>query len=102
MRREGEFVTRKNLRHLLLRRRNERIAETRDDQWPTVIYLHPETHAELLTDGDPHEQQTMDFVGGTFMRIPLVEDTRVAAGDFIVDWPPPLFGHPAPKEPTDD
>jgi hypothetical protein len=90
-----ELVSRRALRHLILRRRNERIAAQRDDQWPVTIYCHPETHADLLTDGDPLEQMTMDFLGGTFMRIPLLEDQRLAPGEFVVDWPPPLFGHNA-------
>lgn len=85
-------VSRRNLRHLITRRRNERIAELRDDRWPLTIYCHVDTQRELIVDGDPTEAHTItDIEGKEFMGIPLVgtytDDAGVGPGQFAVVWP---------------
>jgi hypothetical protein len=82
------LVTRKNVRHLIVRRRNERIAAGGPDfdDWPVAIHMHPETRDDLLMDRDGHEQHTMDFEGSTFLRIPVVVDDTLAPGEFALRW----------------
>lgn len=82
-----ELVSRRAVRHELIRRRNERIAAVRDDRWPVAIYLHPETRAEVLMDGDPAEASVVDFEGKEFMRIPLITDESLDRGVFRLQWP---------------
>lgn len=82
------LVTRKNVRHLLVRRRNERIAvggPTFDD-WPTAMHVHPETLEDLLLDPDGQERNTIDFEGREFMRIPIVQDPSLEPGEFALRW----------------
>jgi len=82
------YVTRSNVRHLLVRRRNERIAlggPTFDD-WPLAIHMHSETLEDLLLDGDGTEAHTIDFEGREFMNIPIVEDDSLEPGEFALRW----------------
>lgn len=83
------MLTRKALRNLLLRRRNERIAESRDDRSPVLLRMHPATCAELELDGDPEEFETMrvnaEFT--EFAGIPIVQDPSLSFGQVEVDWP---------------
>jgi hypothetical protein len=80
-------VSRRAVRHELIRRRNERIAELRDDRWPLMLYMHPRTLDELLMDPDPAEASVIDFEGREFMRIPLVGDPALEPGVFRLQWP---------------
>lgn len=81
------YVTRANVRHLVVRRRNERIsADPRADDWPTAIHMHPETLADLLLDGDGREANTVDFEGREFMGFPIVEDGSLEPGEFALRW----------------
>lgn len=81
------MLTRRAVRHHLIRLRNARIAASRDEAWPLRLHMHPLTLAELLMDGDPHERHVIDFEGKAFMRIPIVEDVRLAQGAVEVVWP---------------
>lgn len=93
-------VSRKALRHELLRLRNARVARLRDDREPLLVAAHPDTITELLIDSDPHEHLAMDFEGKVFMGVPLHGDPRLPAGVFEVSWPDaPLGGPPAPDGP---
>jgi len=89
-----DLVSRRNLRHLIMRRRNERIAELRDDRFPVEILMHRETLEDLRADGDPDEYATLDFEGTVFMGIAVqaqyTEDGGPGPGEFVVAWPPPL------------
>ena len=82
-----EVLSRKALRHMLVRRRNERIAELRDDRWPLRLVMAPETLEELLVDSDPLEQRTLDFEGWEFAGIPLSTRAGMERGLVAVDWP---------------
>lgn len=82
-----EFVTRRALRHVITRRRNERIAELRDEAWPLYLVMHPDTRSEILIDDDPDEQRTIDFEGKAFMSIPIITDPSVELGLFELQWP---------------
>jgi hypothetical protein len=81
-------LTRRNLRHALMRRRNERIAAAgpRYDEPPAELFLSPATREDLLKDGDPDEAKTIDFLGEMFCGVPLIEDGRLAKGQFVVRW----------------
>ena len=82
-----EEVSRRALRHLLLRRRNERIAA--DPQAAVAVRLlrmHPDTWDDLRLDPDPSERDTIDFEGRTFCGVPVAEDLSLAAGVVEVDW----------------
>ncbi len=82
------LVTRKNVRHLIVRRRNERIAiggPTFDD-WPTAIHVHYDTLDDLLLDPDGQEHSTIDFEGSQFMRIPLITDPSLEPGEIALRW----------------
>lgn len=84
---EDELVSRRNLRHLLTRRRNERIsARVTDDGWPVAIYMHPDTASELALDSDPEEEHTLDFEGKVFMETPIVQDPSLERGVFVIQW----------------
>lgn len=84
-----EALTRRGLRHALIRRRNARIAGFRlDDSWPLVLRMSSETRSAVLVDGDPAEQGTVDFEGRLFMGIPILVDEALGFGDVAVDWPP--------------
>lgn len=86
-----EYVSRRAVRHLIVRARNARIAaEERDDRWPLQIVMAPSTLSELQVDGDPQEAHTLDFEGLEFMGIPLVADPEMLAGEFELRWPAPL------------
>jgi len=89
-----EFVSRRAVRHLVLRRRNERVAADRDDRWPVLISVHPDTREELLIDSDPDELRTIDFEGHEFMGIPLQGDPSVEPGQIVLRWP---AGAPDPE-----
>lgn len=84
-----EFLTRKAVRHRLVRLRNERIATTRDDAWPLQMLMAHTTHEELLVDGDGGEQHTLDFEGRAFMNVPITVDDRLAHGVIQLVWPTP-------------
>lgn len=88
-------VSRRALRHHLLRLRNGRVAQLRDDRLPVLITAHPDTISEVLMDSDPHERHTVDFEGKAFMGVPLLGDARLEAGVFEVRWPE---GPPAGRE----
>ncbi len=84
---EDELVSRRNLRHLLTRRRNERIsARQTDNGWPVTVYAHPDTISELSVDNDPEEAHTMDFEGKLFMQSPLIGDPSLERGVFVIEW----------------
>lgn len=82
-----DLLTRRNVRHELIRRRNERIVADRDDRWPLAIFMHPETVHEVLMDADPAEAHTLDFEGKFFMNVPLIGDERLAPGEVRLQWP---------------
>lgn len=81
-------VSRRNVRHALMRAHNRRVGELRDDRWPLALHACRRTVDELLLDGDPAEAQTVDSLGMRFLGIPLEVDPRLAAGEFTVVWPP--------------
>lgn len=84
----SDTVSRKALRHLIMRRRNERIvADQRAVEMPAVIHLHPDTRDEILMDNDPNEMFTVDFEGREFLGIPLQGDPALERGVFVVVWP---------------
>ena len=101
-----EFLTRRGVRHALLRARNGRVVEPRDDRWPVLLVMHPLTLAELLMDSDPDERRTIDFEGKAFMNIPLLEDPGMVVGEVAMRWPeapapapaPPPSGSVSPRE----
>lgn len=80
-------LTRKGLRHALLRRRNERILASHDEAWPLLVRMHSETLSDLLVDDDPAEATTFDFEGARFMGIPVLGDDTMAHGAIALDWP---------------
>jgi hypothetical protein len=80
-------LSRAAVRHLIVRRRNERIRETRNESWPRLIRLHPDSLTELLVDSDPAEAHTLDFEGLQFMNIPVQTDPELELGVVAVDWP---------------
>lgn len=82
-----DVLSRRTVRHLLLRRRNERVAQLRDDRMPRRVSMNLRTLEELLTDSDPAEQWTLDFEGMEFMGIPVVVDPSLEVGVVAVDWP---------------
>jgi hypothetical protein len=83
-----EEVSRRALRHLLLRRRNERIAaDPRAAVAVRLLRMHPDTWDDLRLDPDPLEADTVDFEGRTFCGVPVVGDLSLAAGVIEVDWP---------------
>jgi hypothetical protein len=84
----ADLLTRRAVRHHLMRLRNARVAELRDERMPEHLTMHPDTLAELQMDGDRDEQHTLDFEGRQFMGIPLVTDDRLEVGDIAVAWPP--------------
>jgi hypothetical protein len=83
----AEFLSRRAVRHELIRRRNERIVELRDDSWPAHLLMHTYSLEDLRMDSDPAEAQTMDFEGKEFMNIPVITDDRLEHGEFRVAWP---------------
>jgi hypothetical protein len=87
-------LTRRNVRHHLIRARNERVAAGGPGfaEWPTTLFLNRVTLEELERDGDPEEVDTMDFEGETFMGIPIVQDPRLDNGVFAVTWAKKLPG----------
>lgn len=84
---DDDVLSRKTVRHLLLRRRNERIATARDDRMPSRLVMSHDTLAELLADSDPAEAWTLDFEGFEFMGVPIGVDHSLASGIVQVDWP---------------
>lgn len=84
---EGE-LTRRGLRHTLIRRRNARIMESDDDSWPLLLRMSSETLSTVLVDDDPAEQATVDFEGRVFMGIPVLTDDTLPLGEVAVGWPP--------------
>ncbi len=85
---EGGTLSRKELRHMLLRRRNERVMADRHALGlPTLLVMHPHTAEELRLDNDPDERFTLDFEGREFMGIPILEDARVKLWRVEVRWP---------------
>jgi hypothetical protein len=95
-----DLLTRRNLRHHVMRRRNARIAETRDQAMPLALRMNPDTLTELLLDGDPAEQHTLDFEGREFIGIPVLTDPAMGYGDIAIDWPP-LPDRAPPLPPVD-
>ena len=85
---EEVFLSRRAVRHELVRRRNERIADTRDDRWPVAMFMHQDSLDELLIDSDPGgEVPLMDFEGKTFMGVPVITDSQLAHGEVRLQWP---------------
>jgi hypothetical protein len=85
--RTDEVISRRVLRHMLMRRRNERIAADRDaDGMPSSLRMGQESLDALLVDNDPGEQFAMDWLGKEFLRIPILVDPRLQAGVVEVDW----------------
>jgi hypothetical protein len=82
-------LTRKGLRHRLIRARNERVARRLPNELPALLLMHPATHDELLVDGDPSELFTMSMNGREFMGVPISHDPRLELGDITVVWPKP-------------
>lgn len=81
-------VSRRELRHALMRRRNERIAADRHaDGMPVVLRMHPDTAWALLADPDPNERFTVDDEGRTFLGIPIQTHPEVVLWAVEVDWP---------------
>jgi hypothetical protein len=79
--------TRRELRHMLMRRRNERIAADRDAAgMPRLLRMHDDTLTDLLLDPDPNETFTVDFEGKAFLGIPVLTDPRLERGTVEVDW----------------
>lgn len=88
---DDTLVSRRALRHQLIRLRNARVAETQDDRWPLLVLMHPDTLTELMVDGDREEQWTLEYLldGSTkFMGVPVVTDERLELGVFEIRWPP--------------
>ena len=83
----ADVVCRRNVRHHLIRARNNRIAETRDSSWPVLLTAHPATLDELLTDGDPAEAFTVDAFNNTIAGVPYQADARLQLGVFELVWP---------------
>lgn len=84
------MASRRELRHLIIRRRNDRIASDRDDRLPVRLWMHPDTLSDLLTDDDAAERWVLDFEGREFMGVPVVERPDMAVGLVDVDWPAPF------------
>lgn len=82
-----ELMTRRGLRHSLIRRRNARIVEQRGDAWPVLLRMSSETLSQVLVDDDPAEQQTVDFEGRVFMGIAVLSDDTLPFGEVAIDWP---------------
>lgn len=82
-----ELLSRKTVKHLLMRARNTRVIELRDDRWPELMRVNQRTLEELLTDGDPLEVQTLDFEGNAFLGVPILIDPRLDNGQVAFDWP---------------
>lgn len=83
----SEPLTRRGLRHTLLRARNDRIAASRDESWPRLLVMSHLTLTELLVDDDPAEAFTVDFEGKRFMGILILADEETPYGDVVVEWP---------------
>lgn len=82
-----DLLTRKAVRHALLRAHHARVAEDRDERWPLALHMHPDTLSELLVDGDPTEQWTLDFEGMQFCNVPITTDPRLTPGEVAIQWP---------------
>lgn len=82
-----DLLTRKAVRHAILRAHHTRVLEARDERWPLALHMHPDSLSELLVDGDPDEQHTLDFEGLELLRIPIVTDQRLAPGEVRIQWP---------------
>lgn len=93
-----EFLTRRGVRHALVRARNTRVLQDRDDRWPVLLVMHPLTMAELLMDSDPAERHVIDFEGKAFMDIPVLEDPGMAVGEVAMRWPQDPAPAPSPDE----
>lgn len=79
---------RRELRHALMRRRNERIAaDQHADGMPVALVMAPTTREELLLDNDPAEAFAIDFEGREFLGIPLLEVDTLEHGVVEVRWP---------------
>lgn len=83
----GRVVTRREVRHGLLRAHNERVAASRDLSWPTALVMHPLTREDVLIDDDPAEAHVVDFEGHAFMSIPVLTDDRLERGVVQLQWP---------------
>ena len=87
----GEALTRRELRHAIMRRRNARINESRDDRLPVQITLHPDTWDDVRLDGDPAEQASVYFGDPDhFGGIPVQGNPRLPYGEIELTWPAPL------------
>lgn len=83
-----ELLTRKAVRHAILRARNARVvADERDARMPLALHMHPNTLTELLVDSDPSERDTLDFEGLQIIGIPIQTDPRLEPGVFRLQWP---------------
>lgn len=87
-------MTRRELRHAILRARNQRVIAAGPDGWqphlhasPVALALHPDDAAELRLDGDWAEAGALDFEGKAFMGVPITEDPQLERGTFTVTWP---------------
>lgn len=84
----ADELTRRGLRHTLIRRRNTRILAQVGDGWPLLLRMSAETLSHVLVDDDPAEQHTVDFEGRVvFMGIPVLTDDTLPLGEVAVDWP---------------
>lgn len=85
------ILTRKHLRHVLQRTRNERIAElgpTEPGQ-PEALIMSGITHGDLLLDDDPLERDTLDFEGFEFMGVPIQTNPTLPRGEVQIRWVKP-------------
>jgi hypothetical protein len=96
-----EMLSRRSVRHSIMRARNARVAELGPlagaDVMPVMLTMHPLTLAELLMDSDAAEHHVIDFEGKAFMGIPIMEDDRMSIGSVAVRWP---VEHSAPPTTT--
>lgn len=87
-----DMLSRRSVRHAIMRARNARVAELGPqggDPMPLLLVMHPLTLAELLMDSDPAERHLIDFEGKAFMGVPILEDDRMSIGDVAIRWPAP-------------
>jgi hypothetical protein len=99
-----EVLSRRHVRHAIIRAVNARVAELRDDRRPVLLVMARSTFDELLIDSDPNEQWTMDFEGRQFTGIPVaVAEVGLEPGVVQMRWPEsqrftdqPAGGIPAP------
>lgn len=82
-----EFLSRRSVRHALVRARNARVVADRDERYPLLLAMSNDTLSELLVDADPHEAHVLDFEGREFMGIPILTDDDLERGLVEIRWP---------------